>query len=261
VKGREWKRAEGRNKKANGRSKMKFDFWQTEREKAVVVETGQKVLTEERDGKYYLKMWQPKAKNPFARYYFKTENERTLFIKNKIESFKKHTALKILNKVNRPKSQSAQAASLIKSELKKAFPEIKFSVISKIFSMGNAVRIHWTNGVSVDEVEKITNKYQYGHFDGMTDMYENSNVIEGLPQAKFVTTSRTITDDVYMSALTLLKDKIPALKNKTSLDEYFTNEDDHIWGSNVYDCLYRLIQGLNLDKPIEWQAIHDRIYA
>ena len=240
---------------------MRYDIWQAEREKAVVVETGQKILTYESNGKFHLKMWQPKAKNPYVNYYFKTESERAVHLKNKIDNQKRHVANKILDKVNRQPSQSAQTATAIRAELKKAFPEIKFSVTSENFSMGNAVRIHWTNGVSVEAVEMITDKYQYGSFDGMTDMYENNNVIKDLPQAKYITTSREITDEVYMSALTLLKDNITALNNKTSLDEYFSSDEDRHWGNDVRNCLYRLIRHLNLDKPIEWQAVHDKIYA
>jgi hypothetical protein len=35
-------------------------------------------------------------------------------------------------------------------------------------------------------VEKLAAKFQYGHFDGMHDLYEYSNTNEALPQIKFV---------------------------------------------------------------------------
>ena len=34
--------------------------------------------------------------------------------------------------------------------------------------------------------EKIVSKYQYGHFDGMNDIYEYSNSREDIPQAKYI---------------------------------------------------------------------------
>ena len=83
-------------------------------------------------------------------------------------------------------SEAAQAAKLIRKELKAAFPKTKFSVTSEYFSMGNAVNISWDNGPAKSEVHEISDKYEYGHFDGMTDMYECSNSQDGMPQAKYV---------------------------------------------------------------------------
>jgi hypothetical protein len=94
-------------------------------------------------------------------------------------------------------SQQAQAAKLIRKELKAAFPGIKFSVTSEGYSMGDNVNISWTNGPTCSQVKEISDKYQYGHFDGMTDCYEYSNNRNDLPQSKFVFTNREITKDIY----------------------------------------------------------------
>jgi len=94
-------------------------------------------------------------------------------------------------------TEAAQAAKLMRAELKKAFPSVKFSVRSNNFAGGDSVHVNWTNGPTGDAVAEITDKYQYGHFDGMIDLYEYSNNIEGLPQAKYVLEQRTISDDVY----------------------------------------------------------------
>jgi conjugative element/phage-associated large polyvalent protein len=98
-----------------------------------------------------------------------------------------------------------KAAKLIRQELKKDFPKTKFSVTSNAYSMGNSIRISWINGPTTDYVNSITKKYQYGHFDGMTDCYEYSNTRKDIPQAKFVQTSREITNDVMVSAFHLAK--------------------------------------------------------
>lgn len=92
-------------------------------------------------------------------------------------------------------TQSAQTAKLIRAELKKEFPTIKFNIRSRNFSMGDAVDIFWNLGPTTDEVNAFTNKYQYGHFDGMTDTYEHSNSIDDMPQAKFVHTERHYRSD------------------------------------------------------------------
>ncbi len=87
-------------------------------------------------------------------------------------------------------TQSAQAAKEIRKILKKAYPTIKFSVRSRNFSMGDAVDVSWNLGPMTEKVEALISHFQYGHFDGMTDYYENSNDIEGLPQAKYVHAQR-----------------------------------------------------------------------
>ena len=93
------------------------------------------------------------------------------------------------------KTTSARAAAEIRKELKEKFPSIKFSVTSDNFSMGDAVTIKYTDGVQSDKIRAITNKYQYGHFDSMTDMYENSNRNDTIPQAKYVQVERRMSEE------------------------------------------------------------------
>lgn len=90
-------------------------------------------------------------------------------------------------------SNPALAAKAIKSELKAAFPTVKFSVSSK----GSAVRVEWTEGPTTKQVEEFTGKYQQGHFDGMTDMYEYSNSRSDIPQANYVFTTRNKAEGTY----------------------------------------------------------------
>jgi len=93
------------------------------------------------------------------------------------------------------RTEAAKTSSAIKSELKKAFPKTKFSVRSSNFSGGDSVSIRYENGAPRKEIEKITDKYQAGSFDGMTDCYDYDNKIEGIPQAKYIQVMRTITDE------------------------------------------------------------------
>jgi hypothetical protein len=82
---------------------------------------------------------------------------------------------------------------IVKADLKKHFPHIKFSVTSDY----NCVRVSWTNGVTVAMVEAITSKYKLGRFDGMTDSYEYSNRRDDVPQVDYVFLSRDISEDIY----------------------------------------------------------------
>ncbi len=97
--------------------------------------------------------------------------------------------------IKKQKTTHARAAAAIKSDLKKAWPGVKFSVSSESFSMGDAVRIEWQDGPTQSQVEKLTKKYQYGHVDCMTDYYEHSNVNKDLPQTKYITTSRRMSEE------------------------------------------------------------------
>lgn len=93
------------------------------------------------------------------------------------------------------KSGSALCATAIREELKKEFQGFKFSVTCSNYSNGNSVDISWTDGPTTAQVEEFTNKYQYGHFNGMEDIYEHSNSREDIPQAKYVQTSRSRSNE------------------------------------------------------------------
>lgn len=84
----------------------------------------------------------------------------------------------------------AQAARLIRAELKSAFPTIRFSVTSEVFGGGDAVRIRWTGGPTYKDVAAIVNKYEQGHFNALTDGYEYNNRRDDIPQVKFVSLRR-----------------------------------------------------------------------
>lgn len=94
------------------------------------------------------------------------------------------------------KSEAAQVAALIKEELRKEWPSTKFSVRSEYFANGNAVRVSYTlteDGPTLRQVERVTNKYQSGWFDGMTDMYNYDPDKTG-PTAKYITVSANSHD-------------------------------------------------------------------
>lgn len=132
-------------------------------------------------------------------------------------------------------SQHAAAAKAIKQELNHEFPGIKFSVKSSSFSMGDDVSIRWIDGPTEKEVEKITDKYQYGYFNGMEDIYENTNQIENLPQVKYVNTSSAFSYEKALEICAKIKEaygvEIQIEKKENRYSEYdFTGTD--ILGEN-----------------------------
>jgi len=102
---------------------------------------------------------------------------------------------------------AALAAKAIRQELKKAFPAVKFSVRSENFSMGDSVDISWTDGPATADVEAITDKYQYGTFDGMTDCYNSDNRRDDIPQAKYVQTSRHMSPETRERIQAAIKER------------------------------------------------------
>jgi hypothetical protein len=94
------------------------------------------------------------------------------------------------------KTAHAAAASAIRKELKEAFPDVKFTVRSECFAGGNSVRVKWTDGPITDDIDRIIRKYQYGTFDWLTDCYNADSIINEIPQVKYVTHYREMSDDV-----------------------------------------------------------------
>jgi hypothetical protein len=80
------------------------------------------------------------------------------------------------------------AAMNIRRQLKNAFPDTKFSVRM----IHDEIRISWFDGPSGTEVRAITDKYEEGHFDGMTDSYEyrTSPWTSVFGSSKYVNTGR-----------------------------------------------------------------------
>lgn len=122
-------------------------------------------------------------------------------------------ALKIQIKKDNPHLKTAEdfpgksdlviGAKNIRIELQLAFPGHKFSVVSESFSMGDAIRVNWTDGPKTEDVEKITSKYQEGHFNGMEDIYEydRENVwTDVFGGSKYVSESREYSEDARKKA-------------------------------------------------------------
>lgn len=135
-------------------------------------------------------------------------------------------------------------ARAIRTELKQKMPNVQFKVHSENFSGGNSVDIYYTDGPTSNSVEAITNKYQYGHFDGMIDIYEYSNTRKDIPQAKYVHVNRKMSDET--------RDKIIIKHNSewcedgqiTDLNAY--NKDANCWNDQV---VWREFIKLDLSNP------------
>lgn len=103
-------------------------------------------------------------------------------------------------------SEAARCAKLTRQILKANFPGVKFTVRSENYAGGNSVNVWYEDGPKLEDVKKLTEyRLQYGHFDGMTDMYEYSNTNEELPQVKYFFVNREISQELQDKAAEELK--------------------------------------------------------
>ena len=104
------------------------------------------------------------------------------------------------------KSTQAQAAAMIRKELKKH--GIKATVKSQSASMMTAVRITVYNQIpaTAQKIEDYCNQFQYGSFNGMEDIYEYSNSRDDLPQVKYVTFINEISEEIKDKAWEIVKE-------------------------------------------------------
>lgn len=98
------------------------------------------------------------------------------------------------------------AAENIRRELKRAFPGIKFSVRSSVYSGGDSIRIGWTDGPTQAAVETIADKYEAGRFDGMDDSYTYRRGLDAIwgeifGDAQYVFADRSFSDKAIAWAL------------------------------------------------------------
>ena len=95
----------------------------------------------------------------------------------------------------------------IRTELKRNFPGVKFSVRFDSFSGGDEFSICWEDGPTKEQVDLVVSKYQNHHSDFTGDYWdydpsEFNNLFGGV---SYVSTDRTITEKVSLSSLNLFE--------------------------------------------------------
>lgn len=64
----------------------------------------------------------------------------------------------------------ADTAKLVRAALKRSFPRTRFSVRTDTYAGGAAVRATWVDGPAVKLVERVTDQFAGGRFDGSLDL-------------------------------------------------------------------------------------------
>lgn len=74
------------------------------------------------------------------------------------------------------KADTRKTTSIIKAEIKKRFPSVqKLSVKTDSFANGSIMYVRYHAPEAIEELEIFVKSFQYGHFNGMEDIYEYSN--------------------------------------------------------------------------------------
>ena len=84
---------------------------------------------------------------------------------------------------------------------------IKAKVTSESASMMTAVRVRIEQDVlpaARAEIKAYCDQFQYGHFDGMVDLYEYTNRRDDLPQVKYVSVDFEHSDEIKQAAADFL---------------------------------------------------------
>jgi hypothetical protein len=63
-----------------------------------------------------------------------------------------------------------ETAAELRKALKRTFPTVRFSVRSSSYAGGASIRIHWTDGPTAQEVDRIAQVFSGADFDGMQDL-------------------------------------------------------------------------------------------
>jgi hypothetical protein len=102
--------------------------------------------------------------------------------------------------------KGSAVSKAVRDLLKIKYPKSKFSVRYDSFAGGDAVRIEYEYGPDLASVEYLTNPFQQGHFDGMTDSYEyHPNRIVEMKEGeimlsggvKYITVSKPFPKDMF----------------------------------------------------------------
>lgn len=135
-------------------------------------------------------------------------------------------------------------AAIVARQIKKELKEIgvKSQVTSKNFSMGNSVDIY-VDDLSPEkfaEVQKICMKYQLGHFDGMTDSYDYSNVNNNLVgQVKYVNITNFMSIEISDAIIAWIQEKDIHNQFRTDADIQKFFNDCGMHRSNLIRKIFR----------------------
>lgn len=89
-------------------------------------------------------------------------------------------------------SQRITATKNIKTELKRTFPDMKFSITSKTFSMGDSIDVSWTDGPTAKDVSAVIDKYAYTSSDPFNSLFGDAKYVHANRKESFAFVARVV---------------------------------------------------------------------
>lgn len=139
-------------------------------------------------------------------------------------------------------SSHAHVAKLCRQYLKAR--SIKAKVASKSYSGGCSVTVRVVDQVPavMEEIKKAFSQYEYGHFNGMEDIYEYSNSRSDIPQVKFLFVENDYSDELTQQAWTFIRNRCHGA------DQHPENYSDVPHSARVFNewastIVYQLLNG------------------
>lgn len=145
------------------------------------------------------------------------------------------------------KTSQAQVAAILKAYAKSK--GIKASAKSESFAGGNSVTLYVQDlpPAMYDDLNAEANKYVYGKFNGMEDIYEyDYNRDDNLPRCKYISVNNEISDalrqkiwDFLIGYFGLVDAPADEKMAYSYRDQRFCND----WGNDGSNMIYRFFRG------------------
>ena len=117
-------------------------------------------------------------------------------------------------------SNATQCAKLIRAELKKEFPTIKFSVTSDTGC--SKVSIRYTDGATCTAVDAVVGKYQEQEYNGFTDYHDYLDNVHNLEhRVNYVIVNRAMSESARFK---LANNLVSGLFYDVTADIFMTNQ-------------------------------------
>ena len=151
-------------------------------------------------------------------------------------------------------SSQAAAASMIRAYMKAN--GYVGSVSSSSYAGGNSVRVGVVDlpPEKLQPLKEYAGQFQQGHFDGMIDLYEYSNVDKSIPQVKFVFVENRASDEMRQSIWDYMKASYAGMEGAPADAKdagSFRNENFCEYGDRL---IYRLFAG-GYNNSQYWDSI------
>lgn len=146
------------------------------------------------------------------------EADKLADLKDKERCRTQYPHLQQVNDMNDYKLRQRIAGNNIRAELKKHFPNTKFSVKYNSFSGGNSYHITWTDGAKYEDVDSIVRKFQENQPDKLTQGdywdYCPTNFTKMYGGASYIICNRSISEQTMEKAKAMLLESVPDLTDE-----------------------------------------------